>query len=109
MLGGEIGPQLINRNSSCLIREGSVLSVKNLVLPSRLHSEAGGDGRRGGPADADHPPQRRARSGINILLYQQSCLCPVGLVGNDVLMYGACLRYTTDLAGRGSCTPRYRN
>ena len=56
MLGGEIGPQLINRNSSCLIREGSVLSVKNLVLPSRLHSEAGGDGRRGGPADADHPP-----------------------------------------------------
>ena len=63
MLGGEIGPQLINRNSSCLIREGSVLSVKNLVLPSRLHSEAGGDGRRGGPADADHPPPAESTGG----------------------------------------------
>ena len=53
-MGEEIGAGsgLINRNSSCLIREGSVLSVKNLVLPSRLHSEREA---RGGSMAADHP------------------------------------------------------
>lgn len=54
---------LINRNSSCLIREGSVLSVKNLVLPSRLHSEWEARGDRGsGPSKSVYNYNSAARN-----------------------------------------------